>query len=59
MTSEQEKKLADIGIQIQKIFPDTHGNVYFRFNLQPGRKNVNMNFGVEQSKVLARPYPIE
>lgn len=59
MTKEQDKKLAEIGKQIQDIFPDMYGKVYFRFNLIPGRKDVNMNYGVEESKIIPRPYPIE
>ena len=59
MTKEQEKQLAEIGEQIQKIFPDMYGKVYFRFNLIPGRKDVNFNYGVEESKIIPRPYPIE
>lgn len=62
MTKEQKKQLAElakIGEQIQKIFPDMYGKVYFRFNLIPGRKDVNMNYGVEESKIIPRPYPIE
>lgn len=59
MTKEQEKKLAEIGCQIQKLFPDMYGKVFFRFNLIPGRKDCNMNYGVEESKIIPRPYPIE
>lgn len=59
MTPEQAKKLAEIGEQLQKMFPDMYGNVYFRYNLIPGRKDVNMNYGVEESKIIPRPYPIE
>ncbi len=59
MTLEQNRKLAEIGCQIQKMFPDMHGNVFFRFNLKPGRKDVSMNYGVEESKIIPRPYPLE
>lgn len=59
MTKDQEKKLAEIGSQIQKLFPNMYGNVYFRFNLIPDRKDVNFNYGVEMSKIIPRPYPIE
>ena len=59
MTKEQEKKLAEIGEQIQKLFPDMYGKVFFRFNLIPGRKDVNFNYGVEESKIIPRPYPIK
>lgn len=58
-TDEQEKKLAEIGEQVQKLFPKMYGNVYFRFNLIPGRQDVNMNYGVEMSKIIPRPYPIK
>ena len=59
MTPEQDKKLAEIGEQIFKIFPKMYGKVFFRFNLIPGRKDVNFNYGVEESKIIPRPYPIE
>ncbi len=59
MTPDQEKKLAEIGSQIQKLFPDMHGKVYFKFNLVPSKKDCNMNYGVEMSKIISRPYPIE
>ena len=59
MTKDQEKKLAEIGCQIQKIFPDMYGKVFFRFNLIPGRKDVNFNYGMEESKIIPRPHPIE
>ncbi|KKL46262.1 hypothetical protein LCGC14_2347350 [marine sediment metagenome] len=52
MTTEQDKKLADIGKQITDLFPDMYGKVYFSFNLKPGRETVNMNYGVEMSKIL-------
>ena len=50
---DQDRKLAEIGGQIQRIFPDMYGNVFFKFNLKPGRKDVNMNYGVEMSKILS------
>ncbi len=59
MTPEQDKKLAEIGVQIQKLFPGMYGKVFFKFNLIPGRKDVNFNYGVEESKIIPRPYPIE
>lgn len=59
MTKEQFEKLRIVGEQIQEIFPDMYGKVYFRFNLKPGRKDVNMNYGIEESKIIPRPYPIE
>ncbi len=52
MTAEQDKKLADIGKQIADLFPDMYGKVYFSFNLKPGRPDVNLNYGVEMSKIL-------
>ncbi len=52
MTPEQDKKLAEIGKQIADLFPDMYGKVYFQFNLKPGREDVNMNYGVEMSKIL-------
>lgn len=52
MTQEQDKKLAEIGRQIADLFPDMYGKVYFQFNLKPGREDVNMNYGVEMSKIL-------
>lgn len=59
LTDEQDKKLAEIGIQLQELFPNMYGNVFFRYNLIPGRKDVNMNYGFERSKIIPRPYPIE
>ena len=69
MTSEQDKKLAEIGRQIQNLLPEMFGSV--RFNLKPGRDYVNIN--LEQGKAFEfdgrtiinlgkranRPYPIE
>lgn len=52
MTTEQEKKLYEIGKKIQELFPDMYGNVFFRFNITPNRKQINMNYGVEESKIL-------
>ncbi|MBE3141164.1 MAG: hypothetical protein IMZ53_11375 [Thermoplasmata archaeon] len=52
MTKEQEIKLEEIGQQIRKLFPDMYGKVHFQFNVNPIRKEVNMNYGVEQSKIL-------
>lgn len=52
MTPEQDKKLAEIGKQIAALLPEMYGKVYFQFNLRPGREGVNMNYGVEMSKIL-------
>ena len=49
MTPEQRSKLISIGRQVIKIFPDAFGNIFFKFNLQKGRKNVIMNYGMEES----------
>lgn len=51
-TPEQDKKLAEIGKQISDLFPDMYGKVYFRFNIKPDRADINMNYGVEMSKIL-------
>lgn len=59
MTEKQDRRLDEIGQELLKLFPRMHGNVYFRFNLKPGRKEVNMNYGTEESKILSRPYPLE
>lgn len=48
MTKEQLEKLNAIGRQIQEICPQMYGSI--RFNLQPARKNTNIN--VEQSFIL-------
>lgn len=53
-TCEQDVKLAEIGEQIRRLFPDMYGKVYFQFNLKPGQKCVNMNYGVEMSKILEK-----
>ena len=56
MTKEQTEKLHTIGKQIQEMFPDMYGSV--KFNLQPNRESVNMNFQtivVEESKILNNP----
>jgi hypothetical protein len=52
MTKEQEIELEKIGQTIRRLFPDMYGKVHFQFNVNPTRKEVNMNYGVEQSKIL-------
>lgn len=52
MTKEQEEKLERLGREISEIFPRTYGKVYFQFNLQPNRREINMNYGVEMTKIL-------
>ncbi len=52
ITSEDEKKLIEIGKRIYRVFPNMFGNIFFRFNLRPGRKGVNMNYGFDNSKIL-------
>lgn len=52
LTPEQEKQLNEIGQKIHGMFPDMHGNVFFRFNVVPGRKQVNVNIGTEESRIL-------
>jgi hypothetical protein len=44
MTQEQEKALAEIGEQIKGLFPNMYGSI--RFNLAPGRKEVNVNTSI-------------
>lgn len=46
MTQVQERALTEIGEQIKGLFPDMYGSI--RFNLAPGRKEVNVN--IEESK---------
>jgi hypothetical protein len=53
MNAEQTKQLVEIGKLIRAIFPDMYGNVYFRFNLNPDKKVINMNYGFEQSTIIA------
>ena len=48
MTKEQLDKLHLIGKKIQEVCPDMYGSI--RFNLKPGREDVNVNF--EESKIL-------
>ena len=49
MTPDQRQRLRKLGEEIIRLFPDTYGSVTVRFNLQPGRKDVNMNIAVEES----------
>jgi hypothetical protein len=48
MTEEVRRKLAEIGKQIHKLFPDMYGSVAFQFNLKPDR-TTEVNFKVEQT----------
>ena len=57
MTQEQLEKLHDIGKQIQKICPEMYGSI--KFNLRPGRDSVNVNFVIEESKILTNPNKLE
>ena len=50
MTREQLEKLHTIGKQIQEICPNMYGSI--KFNLKPGRDSVNVNFVIEESKIL-------
>jgi hypothetical protein len=57
MTPEQLEKLYKIGKKIQGVCPDMYSSI--RFNLKPGRKDVNVNLvvedddlKVEESKIL-------
>lgn len=52
ITLEEKKQLAEIGKKIYRIFPNMFGNIFFRFNLKPGRKDVNMNYGFEGSEII-------
>ena len=49
MTDDQKNKLLQINELLRMMFPDLHGSV--RFNLQPERKEVNVN--IEQSVKLS------
>jgi hypothetical protein len=51
MTQEQQNKLYEIGKQLQKALPEMYGSI--RFNLKPGRNDVNIN--IEESKILKNP----
>ena len=53
MTKEQLEKLHIIGKKIQEICPDMYGSI--KFNLRPGRESVNVNFVIEESKILTDP----
>lgn len=48
MTSEQDKRLHEIGKMLQTLLPDFYGSI--KFNLQPPREDVFIN--VEESKIL-------
>ena len=48
MTDDQKQKLLQVGKLLQAMYPDMHGSV--RFNLQPERKEVNVN--IEQSLII-------
>jgi hypothetical protein len=51
MTPEQKKEVKKIGKQLQDIFPDMFGNI--RFNLAPGRKEVNANITNDEGDGIA------
>lgn len=52
MTPDQKKKLGEIGRELIDLFPSEYGNVSFRFNLNPNRKDVNMNVNTEFSEII-------
>ena len=52
VTNEQKVELAKIGEKLCQIFPDTYGNI--RFNLHPQRKDVNINYQIEESLIIKK-----
>jgi len=54
MTPKQDEQLVEIGKLLLALFPSMHGNVWFRFNLNPDKKYVNMNYGNEESVILTK-----
>ncbi len=52
ITPEQRNQLREVGKKICRIFPNMFGNVFFRFNLRPGRKDINVNVGLDESYII-------
>ena len=52
ITNAQKVELAKIGEVLCRIFPDTYGNI--RFNLHPQRKDVNVNYTIEESLIIKK-----
>ncbi len=53
MNADQKKYCIEVAKGLLVIFPDiSHGNIFFKFNVNRDKKVVNLNVGNEESVFL-------